>query len=166
MVATAPFAQSRISPTSKACSGGSHLRNFGGTGVSRSRAEFLTRAPIGFDCQSFLTTAAIQIGDPFDRTACLAPGSSPPSHDVRGDFPGFGEKPRIGGVACWCFVSASGQVDSNGHFRAFVSGLKIPFPGNRDRAERRLVRMQTLSGSAASLPPSLDNQFRPWSDIW
>jgi hypothetical protein len=42
-----------------------------------------------------------------------------------GDFPGFGEKPRIDGLACCCLVSASGQVDSNGHLRAFVSGLKI-----------------------------------------
>ena len=39
-------------------------------------------------------------------------------------------------------VSASGQLDSNGHFGAFVSGLKIPFPGNRDRAKQRLVRMR------------------------
>jgi hypothetical protein len=33
-------------------------------------------------------------------------------------------------------------VDSNGHFGAFVSGLKIPFPTNRDRAKQRLVRMR------------------------
>jgi hypothetical protein len=61
-----------------------------------------------------------------------------------GDFPGFGEKPRIGGLACWCLVSASGQVDSNGHLRAFVSGLKIAFPGNRDRR-------QAETGSNAAL---------------
>ena len=29
-----------------------------------------------------------------------------------------------------------------GNFGTFVSGLKIPFPGNRDRAKQRLVRMR------------------------
>jgi hypothetical protein len=76
----------------------------------------------------------------------LARSSSPLSPTTQsasnGDFPAFGEKPRIGGLACWCVVSASGQVDSNGHFGAFVSGLKIPFPGNRDRAKQRAVRMR------------------------
>jgi hypothetical protein len=28
-----------------------------------------------------------------------------------------------------------------GNFGTFVSGLKIPFPGNRDRAQQRLVRI-------------------------
>ena len=38
-----------------------------------------------------------------------SPSSTTQSH-VRGDFPAFDEKPRIYGRACWCFVSASGQL--------------------------------------------------------
>jgi hypothetical protein len=78
------------------------------------------------------------------RDSSTSPGPTTQSHS-NGDFPAFGEKPRIGGLACRCLVSASGQVDSNGHFGAFISGLKIPFPGNRDRAKQR-------PGSNAALP--------------
>jgi hypothetical protein len=34
-------------------------------------------------------------------------------------------------------------VDTNGHFRAFVSGLKIPFPGKQRRVRRDSVRIQS-----------------------
>src|SRR4029077_7318206 len=62
-------------------------------------------------------------------------------HLVRVDFPSFGEKPLIGGLACWRLVSASGQVDSNGHFGAFVSGLQIRFHGKQRRVRRTAVRI-------------------------
>ena len=50
----------------------------------------------------------------------------------------------IGGLACGRLVSAEGLTGFQELFRAFVSGLKIPFPGNRDRRGRDLVRMRRL----------------------
>ena len=81
-------------------------------------------------------------GKPGVETGSTTTASATTQSHSNGDFLAFGEKPRIGALACWCLVSASGQVDSNGHFGAFVSGLKIPLPDNRDRAKQRLVRMR------------------------
>ena len=45
-------------------------------------------------------------------------------------------------------VSASGQVDSNGHFGAFVSGLKIPFPGTETAPSRERFECAATTGKA------------------
>jgi hypothetical protein len=59
-----------------------------------------------------------------------------------GDFLAFGENRRIGGLAGGAWSLRVVTLASEGDFRTFVSGLKIPFPGNRDRAKRRLVRVR------------------------
>ena len=67
-----------------------------------------------------------------------------------GDFP---EPPRIGGVLRVGFVSRSPRLELRRLFGPFVSGLKIPFPGNGDLGSKRL-------GSNACFSDPEDEQFR------
>src|SRR5882724_1351379 len=71
----------------------------------------------------------------------LVGGSSPPGPTTQSDdqrhFPNGRELCAIAGVARGRLVSAMARLDSGGRFCAFVSGLKIPFPGNRDGRGQR-----------------------------
>ena len=66
----------------------------------------------------------------------------------------FVETPRIGAVVCDRSVSANVRSDFGDLSHTFVSGGKIPFPGRRDRSERRLGSMMI---SLAFLAPDLVN---------
>jgi hypothetical protein len=59
-----------------------------------------------------------------------------------GDFPGFGEDAELEGLPAGAGSLRVATSVPEGNFGAFVSGLKIPFPANRDRAKQRLVRMR------------------------
>ena len=79
-------------------------------------------------------------------TAATSPDTPSPSpttqSDVRGDFLNKRQMPAIGGLPAMAKVSGSGRQSLSGDFGTFVSGLKIPFPGNRDHAKQRLVQMR------------------------
>ena len=62
------------------------------------------------------------------------------------------KSPELAGLRAGAWSLRAAESDSKGHFGTFVSGLKIPFPGNRDRAKQRLVRMRRYSlGKAENL---------------
>jgi hypothetical protein len=79
--------------------------------------------------------------DRFDRTACLVRSSSPLSPTTHfladRDFPALGKLRRIGGIAGVGHVFAMVSLVFRSRFGAFVSGGKIPFPGNRDVGSKR-----------------------------
>jgi hypothetical protein len=75
----------------------------------------------------------------------------PRTGDLR-HFPKGRKLCAIGGVARGRLVSAMARLDSGGRFCGFVSGLKIPFPGNRDRrAQRPGSNVALLRGKAKHL---------------
>jgi hypothetical protein len=71
----------------------------------------------------------------------LVGGSSPPGpttqSGVCGDFPKVCELARIAGDVCGCRSLRRCVCNWRGRFGAFVSGCKIPFPGELDRRKRR-----------------------------
>ena len=107
-----------------------------------------TTAPIGFDCQSFLTTAR----KPNERHLIAAAAVS---ELVRQDcvlgtwfeeISRFIAKSReLTGLRVGAWSLARRRRNTRGHFRPLVSGVKIPFPGNRDHNVQRLGSNECLS---------------------
>ena len=59
--------------------------------------------------------------------------------------------PPIGGVACEPRVSTDGEFAAERSFPRFVSGLEIPFPGNRTRATPLLRGLKRPVGQTVGL---------------
>jgi hypothetical protein len=78
----------------------------------------------------------------------LVGGSSPPGPTTHSratrDFLKLYERPTFSGITCARSVSAKRSIGLGANSGAFVSGLKISLPGNRDRREQRPVRHRIL----------------------
>ena len=78
----------------------------------------------------------------------LVGGSSPPRPTTHSratrDFLKFHKRPAFSGVTCGRSVSAKRSIGLGGDSGAFVSGLKIRLPGNRDSRAQRPVRHEIL----------------------